>query len=60
VDYLRAYAEHFCVRERIHLESKVVKISRDSDGGHLVSYVTKRAERPDEWESCKTQLLLGE
>jgi dimethylaniline monooxygenase (N-oxide forming) len=53
VDYLRAYSEHFRVQERILLETRVVNISRDSGGGHIVSYVKKQMERPDEWESCK-------
>ncbi|KAJ7632147.1 hypothetical protein FB45DRAFT_1145231 [Roridomyces roridus] len=41
VDYLRAYCKHFGITNRIHLEHKVVNISRNPDGGHDVSFVTK-------------------
>jgi dimethylaniline monooxygenase (N-oxide forming) len=49
VKYLQAYAEHFRMVDRIHLESKVVDISRDPGGGHLVSYVQKLTK--SQWET---------
>ncbi|KAJ6488542.1 hypothetical protein C8R47DRAFT_1274772 [Mycena vitilis] len=49
VDYLRAYCKHFHLTDRIHLETKVINLSRSPKGGHVVSYVTKTAS--GEWES---------
>ncbi|KAJ7771658.1 FAD/NAD(P)-binding domain-containing protein [Mycena metata] len=48
VDYLRAYCRHFNITDRIRLETKVVNVSRNPDGGHIVSYVTKTTA--GEWE----------
>lgn len=41
MDYLTAYAKHFAVTDRVKLHTKVVNISRDPAGGHLVSYISK-------------------
>ncbi|KAJ6500541.1 FAD/NAD(P)-binding domain-containing protein [Mycena sanguinolenta] len=49
VDYLRAYCKHFGITDRIRLETKVVNVSRNPAGGHIVSYVTKAPS--GEWES---------
>ncbi|KAJ6488553.1 FAD/NAD-P-binding domain-containing protein [Mycena vitilis] len=49
VDYLRDYCKHFNITDRIRLETKVVNISRNPKGGHVVSYVTKTES--GEWES---------
>ena len=48
-DYLRAYVSHFGFWDRIKLNTKVVKISRHPDGGHIIEYVTRAAD--GEWES---------
>ncbi|KAF7970659.1 hypothetical protein HWV62_23302 [Athelia sp. TMB] len=50
VEYLHSYAKHFSITNRIKLNTKVLKISRDPAGGHLVSYVTKPADSSD-WDS---------
>ncbi|TFY82963.1 hypothetical protein EWM64_g1049 [Hericium alpestre] len=39
VDYLRAYAKHFDVYDRIQLGCKVLNISRHPEGGHLVTFL---------------------
>ncbi|KZP32518.1 FAD/NAD-P-binding domain-containing protein [Athelia psychrophila] len=44
VDYLQAYAKRFSLTDRIKLHTKVVQISRDPAGGHIVSYVSKLAD----------------
>ncbi|KAJ7118729.1 FAD/NAD(P)-binding domain-containing protein [Mycena epipterygia] len=49
VDYLRAYCKHFNITDRIRLETKVVNVSRNPDGGHIVLYVTKTPA--GEWDS---------
>ncbi|KAJ7739657.1 FAD/NAD(P)-binding domain-containing protein [Mycena maculata] len=49
VNYLRAYCKHFGIANRIRLETKVVNISRNPSGGHIVSYVTKALS--GEWDS---------
>ncbi|KAJ7837039.1 FAD/NAD(P)-binding domain-containing protein [Mycena olivaceomarginata] len=49
VDYLRAYCKNFGITERIHLQTKVVSVSRNPAGGHIVSYVKKTPS--GEWES---------
>ncbi|KAF8130460.1 FAD/NAD(P)-binding domain-containing protein [Mycena galopus ATCC 62051] len=49
VDYLRAYCKKFGITNRIRLETKVVNVSRNPEGGHVVSYVTKAPS--GEWES---------
>ncbi|KAJ7261292.1 FAD/NAD(P)-binding domain-containing protein [Mycena haematopus] len=49
VDYLRAYCKHFGITNRIRLETKVVNVSRNPAGGHVVSYTTKTPS--GEWES---------
>ncbi|KAJ7491288.1 hypothetical protein FB451DRAFT_1222690 [Mycena latifolia] len=49
VSYLRAYCKHFGITDRIRLESKVVNVARNPDGGHVVSYVTKTPS--GEWDS---------
>lgn len=60
VDYLRAYASHFRLTERIHLQSKVVNISRNPDGGHIVRYVTRNAANASEWETGDETLIVIE
>jgi len=50
VEYLRAYAKHFGIESRINLRSKVTKITRDPNGGHSISYVTRLLDRPG-WET---------
>ncbi|KDQ59577.1 hypothetical protein JAAARDRAFT_77653 [Jaapia argillacea MUCL 33604] len=50
VDYLKAYVKRFGLSERINLGCKVVNISRDPNGGHLVSYVRRQSDNPNEWE----------
>ncbi|KAF9501199.1 FAD/NAD(P)-binding domain-containing protein [Pleurotus eryngii] len=49
VDYLRAYCAHFSFIDRIRLQSKVVSISRDPNGDHIVAYVHK--SQTGEWEN---------
>lgn len=50
IDYLRAYAQHFQLAERIKLNCKVVDVSRDRvTGEHLVSFVMRSLENPREW-----------
>ncbi|KAJ7702268.1 FAD/NAD(P)-binding domain-containing protein [Mycena rosella] len=49
VSYLRAYCKHFGITDRIRLESKVVNVARNPDGGHVVSYVTRAPA--GEWDS---------
>ncbi|KAJ6606461.1 hypothetical protein DFH09DRAFT_1120303 [Mycena vulgaris] len=49
VSYLRAYCKHFGITDRIRLESKVVNVARNPEGGHVVSYVTKAPS--GEWDS---------
>jgi dimethylaniline monooxygenase (N-oxide forming) len=36
---------------RISLLTRVVNISRDPSGGHIVSYVRRQPESPDKWET---------
>jgi dimethylaniline monooxygenase (N-oxide forming) len=55
VDYLRAYCKNFGITERIHLQTKVVSVSRNPDGGHIVSYVKKTPS--GEWESSKPRIF---
>ncbi|KAK0225213.1 hypothetical protein EDD85DRAFT_856929 [Armillaria nabsnona] len=51
LDYLRAYAQHFQLTERIKLNCKVVNVSRDHvTGEHLVSFVMRSLENPREWD----------
>ncbi|KAK7689087.1 hypothetical protein QCA50_007778 [Cerrena zonata] len=50
VDYLRAYIKRFGFQDRIQLNSKVVNVRRSPEGGHLVSYVKRSANNPNEWE----------
>ncbi|KAJ7915489.1 FAD/NAD(P)-binding domain-containing protein [Mycena leptocephala] len=47
--YLGAYCKHFGITDRIRLETKVVNVSRNPGGGHIVSYVTRAPS--GEWES---------
>ncbi|KAF7359289.1 FAD NAD-binding domain-containing protein [Mycena sanguinolenta] len=49
VSYLRAYCKHFGITDRIRLQTKVVNVSRNPAGGHIVSYVTKAPS--GEWGS---------
>ncbi|TFK45983.1 FAD/NAD(P)-binding domain-containing protein [Heliocybe sulcata] len=49
VDYLKDYASHFKLWPRIQLSCKVIQISRNSEGGHIVSYVRRRPDNPAEW-----------
>ncbi|KAF7441087.1 hypothetical protein PC9H_001436 [Pleurotus ostreatus] len=49
VNYLRAYCAHFSFTDRIRLQSKVVNISRDPNGDHIVAYVHK--SQTGEWEN---------
>ncbi|THH23153.1 hypothetical protein EUX98_g8029 [Antrodiella citrinella] len=42
VEYLEAYCKHFKIEDRMQLRSKVVKISRAPQGGHLVTYVRQQ------------------
>lgn len=51
MDYLRAYAKNFQLTDRIKLNTKVVNISRDPAGGHIVSYITRQQQNPDKWET---------
>ncbi|KAF7353585.1 FAD/NAD-P-binding domain-containing protein [Mycena venus] len=48
VEYLREYCKKFDITDRIRLETKVVNVSRDPAGGHIVSYVSKAPS--GEWE----------
>ncbi|KAH8102934.1 FAD/NAD(P)-binding domain-containing protein [Cristinia sonorae] len=54
VDYLKAYCKDFKIEDRILLHSKVTKISRAPQGGHLVSYV--RRGHGGEWEDSHTTI----
>jgi dimethylaniline monooxygenase (N-oxide forming) len=51
VDYLRAYIKNFNLMERINLQTKVVHVSRDPAGGHIVSYVRRQPVNLEEWET---------
>lgn len=53
VEYLRGYARHFAVHDRIYLNCKVVKISRAAGGGHDVTYLRRKA-RTEDWEDAPT------
>jgi len=43
--------KHFNLGERIELQTKVVNISRCPTGGHTISYVRKRSQNSEEWET---------
>lgn len=49
VEYLRGYARHFAVYDRINFNCKVVKVSRAAGGGHDVTYL-RRKSRAENWE----------
>uniref|UniRef100_A0A0W0F3V2 Dimethylaniline monooxygenase n=1 Tax=Moniliophthora roreri TaxID=221103 RepID=A0A0W0F3V2_MONRR len=49
VEYLKDYCKHFHLTERIRLNTKVINVSRDSGGGHTVTYV-RRSSRDAPWE----------
>ncbi|KAA1471283.1 FAD/NAD-P-binding domain-containing protein [Dentipellis sp. KUC8613] len=51
VDYLRAYANHFGLYDRIQLGCKVLNISRHSGGGHIVTYVRRQSDDSGRWET---------
>ena len=42
VEYLRNYARHFKLNDRIRLGCRVTKIWRDPSGGHLVEFVNSK------------------
>ncbi|KAG7088525.1 hypothetical protein E1B28_012508 [Marasmius oreades] len=48
VQYLRDYCSHFRLNDRLHLNSKVVDVSRHPDKGHIVKYV-RRDSRGSAW-----------
>jgi dimethylaniline monooxygenase (N-oxide forming) len=54
VDYLRAYSKEFRIEDRINLYSKVIDISRDPGGGHVVSYIRRHPANREEWEICES------
>ncbi len=59
LDYLRAYARHFQLTERIKLNCKVVNVSRDHvTGEHLVSFVMRSLENPREWDQRQSCLCV--
>ena len=48
---MRAYSKQFRIEDRINLCSKVIDISRDPDGGHVVSYIRRQPGSKGEWET---------
>lgn len=50
MNYLRAYAKHFHIEDRIQLRSKVTKVSRKESGGHVVSYVRQKEDGMGGWQ----------
>ncbi|KAG7096033.1 hypothetical protein E1B28_006714 [Marasmius oreades] len=48
VEYLRDYCSHFHLNDRLHLNSKVVDVSRHPHEGHIVKYV-RRDPRDSAW-----------
>ncbi|KAF8894502.1 FAD/NAD(P)-binding domain-containing protein [Infundibulicybe gibba] len=50
VGYLKDYCNHFGIKDRIKLRSRVVKIQRAQNGEHAVSYITRRSDVFGEWE----------
>ncbi|KAK7049360.1 hypothetical protein VNI00_005961 [Paramarasmius palmivorus] len=50
VQYLRDYCKQFNLTERIHLNTKVVNISRNPGGGHIISFV-QRASKDAPWDT---------
>ncbi|KDQ12360.1 hypothetical protein BOTBODRAFT_67552 [Botryobasidium botryosum FD-172 SS1] len=49
VEYLRAYARHFGLEDRIRLRCKVTNVRRRAGGGHVVEYVRQQRGLTD-WE----------
>ncbi|KAJ4487533.1 hypothetical protein J3R30DRAFT_3279781 [Lentinula aciculospora] len=55
VDYLRDYIDHFNLSDKIHLNTRVINVKRHTEGGHIVSYVSKDA-KDSEWSSEVTTI----
>ncbi|KAF7796955.1 hypothetical protein EIP86_008141 [Pleurotus ostreatoroseus] len=55
VDYLRDYMHHFQIDSRLRLNHKVVRVTRNPRGGHIVYYVKRDATSGD-WEDTPTAI----
>ncbi|EIN08060.1 FAD/NAD(P)-binding domain-containing protein [Punctularia strigosozonata HHB-11173 SS5] len=55
VQYLEAYVEHFKLAARIQFGCKVVNVSRDTDGTHVVTYVRRAASSDTSQEQERIQ-----
>ncbi|THG98722.1 hypothetical protein EW026_g3525 [Hermanssonia centrifuga] len=59
VDYLRAYIRHFNLESRIQLNSKVIKVERGPNGGHIVHWLRKEPGSGNWQEEYKSRSQLA-
>jgi dimethylaniline monooxygenase (N-oxide forming) len=58
VDYLKAYASKFKLLERILLGRKVINVRWGEGGRHIVSYLSRKTDHPDEWQEGENWTVL--
>uniref|UniRef100_A0A4E9EJC4 FAD/NAD(P)-binding domain-containing protein n=1 Tax=Gibberella zeae TaxID=5518 RepID=A0A4E9EJC4_GIBZA len=59
VQYLEAYSTHFRLWQYIRLNTRVLSVTREADGSHIIKYKTKEAQFPSEWRCDAVAICSG-
>lgn len=59
MQYLEAYCTHFGLWQYIRLNTRVLSITREVDGSHIINYKAKEAHFPSEWKCDAVAICSG-